>query len=87
MKIVIVGGGAFGITGAIELRKRGHQVLVLDCLQIPAQHASSTDVNKIIRADYGADVQYMHLALRCIERWHYYNTFLQQFAYDKMIEL
>ena len=51
--VVIVGGGVFGVGAAIELAKRGHKVHIVDPGPIPNPYASSTDISKLIRPDYG----------------------------------
>jgi len=53
MKIIIVGGGIFGVCSAYELVQRGHDVTILDPGPIPYPLASSSDLNKLVRADYG----------------------------------
>lgn len=63
--IVIVGGGIFGITAAIELKKRNYSVTVVDPEPLPNERASSTDISKLIRADYGSDEFYMELMVNC----------------------
>jgi glycine/D-amino acid oxidase-like deaminating enzyme len=71
--ILVVGGGIFGITAAVELRGRGFSVTVIDQGPIPYPLAASTDVSKVVRMEYGADLQYMRMADRAIEGfqvWH-----------------
>ena len=46
---LILGGGVFGLTSALELRSRGWQVTLLDAGVIPHPDAASTDINKVIR--------------------------------------
>ena len=50
--ILIAGAGIFGLTAAWELRRRGWTVTVLDPGPIPRPSAASTDVSKVVRADY-----------------------------------
>ncbi|MGA9531258.1 MAG: FAD-dependent oxidoreductase [Anaerolineales bacterium] len=71
--VVVVGGGVFGAAGALELRQRGHQVLLIDPGPLPHPAASSTDISKVIRMDYGADVFYMRLMERAIDGWRHWN--------------
>ena len=56
--IVIVGAGVFGLTAAWELAARGWQVTVIDPGPLPRPAAASTDISKVVRADYGADELY-----------------------------
>jgi glycine/D-amino acid oxidase-like deaminating enzyme len=73
-RIIIVGAGINGVTAAIELKKRGHAVTLLDPGPIPHPHAASTDISKAVRAAYGPDEDYASLADRCIERWRQWNA-------------
>lgn len=57
MQILIVGGGIFGITAAIALRGCGNDVTIVDPGP-PHPLAESTDVSKVVRMDYGADLDY-----------------------------
>src|ERR1700682_4578156 len=71
-RTLVVGAGVFGVTAAIELRKRGHAVRLLDPGPLPHPLAASTDISKVIRLDYGSDEDYltaMELALARWERW------------------
>jgi glycine/D-amino acid oxidase-like deaminating enzyme len=72
-KVIIVGSGIFGLTSAWELQKRGHSVILFDPGPIPHPDASSTDISKVIRMDYGADEFYMQLMEECLERWRTWN--------------
>jgi glycine/D-amino acid oxidase-like deaminating enzyme len=72
--IVIVGGGIFGITAAIELAARGWEVTVLDQGSVPHPDAASTDISKVIRMDYGADEIYTAMGEASIEGWLRWNA-------------
>lgn len=69
----MVGGGVFGASAALELSQRGWHVTVLDPSSLPAPDASSTDVSKVVRSDYGSDVFYHDLGEASIEGWHRWN--------------
>ncbi|MFQ5943376.1 MAG: FAD-dependent oxidoreductase [Anaerolineales bacterium] len=71
--IVIVGAGIFGASAALELTKRGHDVILLDPGPIPHVLASSTDVSKVLRMDYGADEFYMELMEEAFTGWEAWN--------------
>lgn len=73
MTVLVIGGGVFGLTAAIELRRRGHQVAVLDPGPVPHPLAASTDISKVIRMEYGPDEAYMALAERAREGWLHWN--------------
>src|SRR5437667_12395039 len=72
-KIIIVGCGVFGVTAALELYQRGHTVSIFDPGQLPNPLASSTDISKLIRMDYGADDFYISIMERTLERWEDWN--------------
>ena len=67
--VLIIGGGAFGLSTALELRRRGHGVTVLDPGPLPHPGAASTDISKVLRLDYGSDELYTRLAEDSIALW------------------
>ncbi len=68
-RALVVGGGIFGVTAALELRARGLEVMLVDPGPIPHPLAESTDITKVIRADYGSDALYTRLMERSLEGW------------------
>ncbi len=82
-KIIIVGGGIFGISAARELKKRGHSVIIFDSGPLPNPDASSSDISKTIRADYGADRFYAQLATEAITGWYQWNEESGQPLYEE----
>jgi len=72
-RIIVVGAGINGVTAAIELRKRGHEVVLVDPGPLPHPLAASTDISKAVRAAYGADEDYTALAERSIKLWRNWN--------------
>lgn len=72
-RIVIVGGGIFGITAALELERRGYGVRLLEAGTIPAADAASTDISKMVRVEYGDDRVYTDLAEASISGWQEWN--------------
>jgi glycine/D-amino acid oxidase-like deaminating enzyme len=72
-RIIIVGGGIFGITAALELDRRGYEIRLLEAGTIPAADAASTDISKMVRVEYGTDEIYTELAEASISRWHEWN--------------
>ena len=70
---VVIGAGVFGIPTALELRRRGWAVTLLDPGPIPHPLAASTDISKVIRIEYGPDVSYMRLAEAAREGWLKWN--------------
>ncbi|HLF46704.1 MAG TPA: FAD-dependent oxidoreductase, partial [Chitinophagaceae bacterium] len=74
---LILGAGIFGITTAIELRKKKYSVGILNPDTIPHPLAESTDISKIIRMEYGTDEEYMDMAAECIIKWREWNEFFR----------
>jgi glycine/D-amino acid oxidase-like deaminating enzyme len=74
LSVIVVGAGINGVTAAIELKKRGHNVVLVDPGPLPHPLAASTDISKAVRAAYGADEDYTALAERSIELWRKWNT-------------
>jgi sarcosine oxidase / L-pipecolate oxidase len=72
-RIIVVGAGINGVTAAIELKKRGHDVVLVDPGPLPHSLAASTDISKAVRAAYGADDEYTELAERSIKIWREWN--------------
>src|SRR5262245_37812964 len=72
-RIIVVGAGINGVTAAIELKKRGHEVVLVDPGPLPHELAASTDISKAVRATYGSDEDYTVLAERSIKLWRQWN--------------
>ena len=68
-KVILVGGGSFGISAALELHQRGWLVDVFDPGPIPHPLAATTDISKVLHMDYGADEDYMILMEQAFEVW------------------
>lgn len=67
--IIIVGAGVFGLTTALDLRRRGYEdVTVLDRMTPPVPDGSSCDISRVIRADY-VDPFYAALAKEALQAW------------------
>ena len=71
--VIVVGAGVNGVTTGIELRKRGHKVILVDPGPLPHPLAASTDISKAVRAAYGPDEEYTELAGRSIKLWREWN--------------
>jgi glycine/D-amino acid oxidase-like deaminating enzyme len=72
-RLIVVGGGVFGVASALELRARGYGVVVVETGRTPRPQAASTDISKIVRMDYGADAFYTALMERAIPLWRGWN--------------
>lgn len=72
--VVIVGAGVFGVTAALELRRRGRRVVLLDEGPVPHPLAASTDISKAVRLDYGTDEDYTALMEDALDGWTRWNT-------------
>ena len=82
-KVIVVGAGINGVTAAIELRKRDHEVALADPGPLPHPLAASTDISKAVRAAYGTDEEYTDLAEHSIKRWREWNReFGTQFYHE-----
>ena len=64
----------FGATAALELQQRGWRVTLVDPGPLPHPQASSTDVSKLIRMDYGSDTFYHELAESALRGWDRWNS-------------
>ncbi|RVX69086.1 hypothetical protein B0A52_06799 [Exophiala mesophila] len=69
--VLIVGAGIFGTSAAYHLSRSHPQpskVTVIDRALVPSPLAASSDINKIVRADYSKPF-YMDLAYEAMEAW------------------
>ena len=70
-EILIIGAGIFGVSTAYHLAQkspRPSSITLLDRAPPPSGNAASTDINKIIRADYSSPM-YMNLGFEAINAW------------------
>jgi glycine/D-amino acid oxidase-like deaminating enzyme len=87
VNVGIVGAGIFGLAAAIELRARGHDVLVVEQGQVPNERASSTDLSKTIRRAYGDNATYVELAERAAPKWRTWHERLGRGFYFQIGQL
>ena len=66
---IVVGAGVAGAMTALELRKRGASVTLIDRWEPGHWRAASTDYNRIIRAISGRDEFYTRWVRDARERW------------------
>lgn len=84
-QILIVGAGVFGISTAYHLALQStnpSSITILDWDPAPSPDAASTDVNKIIRADYSNSL-YMRLGLEAIDAWKNSPLFKEKGVYHQ----
>lgn len=82
--ILIIGGGVFGMTAAIELTQRKYKVGLINPDSIPHHLAASTDITKVVRTEYGTDKEYFNMADISIERFHEWNDLLGEKLYHEV---
>ena len=73
-RVVVVGCGIFGVTAALELRRRHWNVTLVDAGPIPHPRAASTDISKVIRLAYGSDETYTELMEQAVVLWREWNS-------------
>jgi glycine/D-amino acid oxidase-like deaminating enzyme len=73
MRVVVVGGGIFGVTASLALRARGLDVQLFES-ELPHPLAESTDISKVVRMDYGADEDYTALGEQALRGWRRWNA-------------
>ncbi|PSN64900.1 FAD dependent oxidoreductase [Corynespora cassiicola Philippines] len=68
--ISIIGGGAFGLSTALELSKQGYTNITVfeKDSDIPSRWSAANDLNKIMRAEYEDDF-YTDLAVEATKEW------------------
>ena len=71
--VLVLGGGCFGLTAALELRARGWRVTLIDQGALPHPDSASMDISKVVRMDYAADAQHTAMGLLSLERWQAWN--------------
>jgi glycine/D-amino acid oxidase-like deaminating enzyme len=82
--ILIIGSGIFGVAAALELHGRGHKVAVLDRGPLPHPQATSSDISKIVRMEYGADEQYMAMVEAALPGWRRWNDELGETLFHEI---
>jgi len=82
--VAIVGAGAIGLATALELHRRGFRVHVVEAGVPPHPDASSTDISKAVRMDYGTDEFYTRLGERAIGAWRAWNAAFAEDVYHEV---
>jgi len=68
-EVIVVGGGIAGVSTALELRRRGASVTLIDRWEPGHARATSTDHNRVFRAISGADEFYTRWVREARVRW------------------
>jgi glycine/D-amino acid oxidase-like deaminating enzyme/L-amino acid N-acyltransferase YncA len=70
-KIAIIGAGVVGLATAVELHRRGFRNITLfeSSATIPHRASASGDHSRVVRADYGDNVETTKAGLLAIDRW------------------
>ncbi len=68
-EIAVVGAGVMGLWTALTLRKRGHDVLLVDAWPVGHPRASSSGESRVIRCGYGGSSLYAEWAWRAMKLW------------------
>lgn len=82
-RIVVVGAGAFGGWTALELRRRGARVTLVDAWGPGNARASSGGETRVIRATYGARRVYTKMAARAMQLWQAHDAKWQRGFFRK----
>src|SRR5436305_7743478 len=69
MHVAVIGAGAFGGWTALQLRRAGADVTLLDAWGPGNTRASSGGETRVIRAVYGPDRVYVEMVKRAYELW------------------
>lgn len=72
-RAVVVGAGIVGVAAALELRRRGWGVVLVEVGPVPRPLATSYDHSRIVRMDYGRDRELATLAREAIVGWDRWN--------------
>jgi len=68
-QVAVIGAGAFGGWTALQLRRRGARVTLLDAWGPGNSRSSSGGESRILRAAYGPDQPYTRMAARATQLW------------------
>ena len=87
MDVAVLGAGVFGAASALALAERGHRVVLYEAGTVPRPEAASTDLNKLVRMDYGTDRFYRDLGAEAIDGWERWNLVRPLYHGDGMLFL
>lgn len=69
LRVAVIGAGAFGGWTALQLRRRGADVVLVDAWGPGNPRSSSGGESRVIRAIYGPDRVYVEMVKRAYELW------------------
>src|SRR5689334_3502305 len=67
--VAVIGAGVFGAWTALQLRRRGKSVILLEAYGPGHSRSSSGDESRIIRMGYGKDQIYTRWSQRSLGQW------------------
>ncbi|MEE2635764.1 MAG: FAD-dependent oxidoreductase [Acidobacteriota bacterium] len=68
--VVVVGAGVFGAWTALQLRRTGRSVVLVDAFGTGNSRSSSSGASRVIRTGYGGQILYSRWAQRSAHAWH-----------------
>ena len=74
MRVAVVGAGSFGGWTALQLRRRGAAVRLIEAWAPGHSRASSGGETRVIRATYGSHRAYTKMAVRAMRLWTEHDT-------------
>ncbi|MDF1663373.1 MAG: FAD-dependent oxidoreductase [Planctomycetota bacterium] len=77
-RVLVVGAGIFGASTALALSDANYDVVLIDAGPIPHPLATSTDISKACRMEYGSDLVYMELMEEAFLGWDRWNKEWQE---------
>lgn len=69
LRVAVIGSGSFGGWAALQLRRRGADVVLIDAWGPGNPRSSSGGESRVIRAIYGPDRVYVEMVKRSYELW------------------
>lgn len=69
-EVIVIGAGVFGAWTALQLRRTGRSVTLLDAFGTGNTRSSSSGATRVIRIGYGVDAIYSRWAQRSFHAWH-----------------
>lgn len=83
LRVVVVGAGAFGGWTALNLRRSGAQVMLVDAWGPGNARASSGGETRVIRTIYGSARQHVAMAARALTLWNEWDRARSEQSYRR----